>query len=75
MPSYSYKCKSCGHRFDGDAKMSAPNPPCPECKAETEKVPTAPSFHLKGGGWAEDGYHHQVGPYGSDLSGVGRSEG
>jgi putative FmdB family regulatory protein len=29
MASYSYKCPTCGHRFDAVAKMSDACPPCP----------------------------------------------
>lgn len=88
MPIYDYKCKKCGHRFEGKAKIVDPNPSCPQlvgvlnnppdaqmlpCGGETEKLITsAARFHLKGGGWAEDGYCHQRGPGGNDLSGVGR---
>lgn len=67
MPTYDYKCKKCGHKFEGFAKMSDPCPPCPKlmtfplhvepCEGETEKVFTsAAPVHFQGGGWASDGY-------------------
>lgn len=30
MPTYNYKCKQCGHEFEGFARMNDPCPPCPE---------------------------------------------
>ena len=58
MPTYDYKCKTCGHRFEGRAKMSDPPLPCPEhgCGGETEKIFTTAPVHFRGGGWAADGY-------------------
>ncbi len=68
MPIYEYKCEVCGHQFDRMMKMSEPNPPCPhcpeptngaepkECGGETTKLISGGTFHLKGGGWAADGY-------------------
>lgn len=71
MPTYTYKCTACGHRFDGVAKMMDPNPRCafvfeatwpgegePEkCGGPTEKVimPGA-AVQFVGRGWAKDGY-------------------
>lgn len=53
MPIYEYHCKACGQQVDVMQKFS--DPPlkkCPECgKSKLEKVISAPSFHLKGGGW------------------------
>lgn len=73
MPLYDFRCKVCGHTFEVNQKMSAPNPPCPYvwaesnpgegedwspviCGCETEKLITGGTFHLKGGGWAAEGY-------------------
>lgn len=72
MPTYDYKCLSCGHRFEGVAKMNDPNPPCPHeppqgmtcevtapCGGDTQKVfstGNAPAVQFNGGGWAKDGY-------------------
>jgi len=55
MPIYEYACKSCGHTFDilqkiTDDRLSV----CPECnQPELKKLPSAPSFRLKGDGWYE----------------------
>ena len=69
MPSYTFKCGSCGHRFDLQQGISDPNPLCPKdtteeadetpatCGNVTEKViVSGGTFHLKGTGWSGDGY-------------------
>lgn len=59
MPSYDYKCKKCGHIFEGQAKMNDPCPECPQplCGGVTEKVfIKAAPVHFQGGGWAASGY-------------------
>jgi putative FmdB family regulatory protein len=62
MPFYEYRCLECGHQFEKLAKMSDPNPLCPctpegaQCSGETKKLISKSDFHLKGGGWAADGY-------------------
>ena len=53
MACYEWKCQKCGHKFE---KMGAPNPLCPECLGTTEKQISSGAFHLKGGGWAAEGY-------------------
>lgn len=70
MPLYDLKCEKCGHQFEQTLKMVDPNPPCPKvvpeegateappvaCKGETKKLISGGTFHLKGSGWASDGY-------------------
>jgi hypothetical protein len=71
MPTYDYKCKQCGYKFEGKAGMNDPCPPCPvtrgsefamfdpphTCGGETEKIFTsAAPAHFQGGGWAADNY-------------------
>ncbi len=54
MPTYAYKCESCGHGADEWLKMSEANAErvCPACGKPTyRKQITAAAFHLKGGGW------------------------
>lgn len=66
MPTYSYKCKSCGAERDVIKSIHASNRPEP-CKAEAcsgkkdkekqmVKILSATPFHLKGRGWYRDGY-------------------
>ena len=58
MPIYEYGCSSCGHQFEEIQKVSdAPLTECPKCGADQlRKLISAPSFHLKGGGWYKDHY-------------------
>lgn len=53
MPIYEYQCSACGHRLEVIQKFSdAPLTDCPECgKSALQKMISAPSFQLKGGGW------------------------
>ena len=55
MPIYEYQCTKCGHQEEVLQKISdAPLKKCPECgKSAMEKMVSAPSFRLKGGGWYE----------------------
>ncbi len=55
MPIYEYKCSKCGHSLEVLQKISdAPMRKCPACgKSGLEKLVSAPSFRLKGGGWYE----------------------
>jgi putative FmdB family regulatory protein len=56
MPIFDYQCDACGHHFDilqkaGEGVLRK----CPECgKLKLRKLLSAPSFHLKGGGWFKD---------------------
>jgi len=55
MPTYAYRCESCGHASDEWLKMSEATAelPCPACGGATSyrKQVTAPAFQLKGSGW------------------------
>ena len=55
MPIYEYQCQVCGHQLEVLQKVSdAPLKKCPECgKPKLQKLLSAPSFRLKGGGWYE----------------------
>ena len=55
MPIYEYECKSCAHTFDELQKMNDERlVDCPICELpELERLLSAPSFRLKGGGWYE----------------------
>lgn len=55
MPIYEYQCTKCGFQIEVIQKISdAPLKKCPECgKAAMQKMVSAPSFRLKGGGWYE----------------------
>jgi putative FmdB family regulatory protein len=55
MPFYEYQCKACGAQVEALQKISdAPLKKCPECgKSQLQKLISAPSFRLAGGGWYE----------------------
>ena len=58
MPIYEYACAACGHQFEEWQKITdKPVKTCPKCKAKkVERLISATSFHLKGGGWYSDLY-------------------
>ena len=64
MPIYTFQCEKCEHQFTRIQRMDDPNPPCSkadedesdECGGETKKLMSPSSFHLKGGGWADENY-------------------
>ena len=53
MPTYSYKCSSCGHQLEVVQRMSEDAlKDCPDCQAPTlVKQIQAVGFALKGTGW------------------------
>jgi putative FmdB family regulatory protein len=55
MPFYEYQCRACGAQVEVLQKISdAPLKKCPECgKSQLQKLISAPSFRLAGGGWYE----------------------
>ena len=58
MPTYEYQCNSCDEEFELRRKRKEPSPVvCPACgKEDCKKLISASSFHLKGGGWYDEGY-------------------
>ena len=64
MPMYEYRCPKCGHTVEKLQGFDAEAPTCEKgCTEEKTKEPvktkrliSQTSFHLKGGGWAKDGY-------------------
>ncbi len=55
MPIYEYRCSKCGHELEILQKFSdAPLVQCPACgEDQLQKLVSAASFRLKGGGWYE----------------------
>ena len=55
MPIYEYRCSKCGHQMEVLQKMSdEPLVHCPSCQEDgLQKLVSAASFRLKGGGWYE----------------------
>lgn len=57
MPLYEYKCHLCGKTFEVIQKFSdEPLKVHAECGGATERVLSAPAFHLKGSGWYATDY-------------------
>ena len=57
MPTYCYECTECGTQIE--VRQSISDPPltnCEFCNGELRKIIQLSSFHLKGNGWAKDGY-------------------
>ena len=58
MPIYEYGCAACGKTFEEWQKIS--EPPLTACKLcgdrAVERLLSASSFSLKGGGWYKDLY-------------------
>ncbi|HEY5789711.1 MAG TPA: zinc ribbon domain-containing protein [Gammaproteobacteria bacterium] len=55
MPIYEYRCGNCGHELEAIQKISDPVlVECPSCQRQSlQRLISAPSFRLKGGGWYE----------------------
>jgi putative FmdB family regulatory protein len=52
MPTYEYRCRSCGHTFDVVQAMSDETlTVCPVCGGELRKVFAAPAISFKGSGF------------------------
>jgi putative FmdB family regulatory protein len=52
MPTYQYRCKTCGHNFDVFQKFSEePLTTCPECGGEVRRVLQPAGIIFKGSGW------------------------
>jgi putative FmdB family regulatory protein len=53
MPTYEYRCTSCGHEFEKFQRMSdEPRAECPECSAEAQRrLSGGAGFLFKGSGF------------------------
>jgi putative FmdB family regulatory protein len=52
MPTYSYRCAGCGHKFDIFQRFSDnPLTECPECQGQLKKVLHPVGVVFKGTGW------------------------
>jgi putative FmdB family regulatory protein len=57
MPIYEYQCEKCEDVSEAIQKFSdEPLTECKECGGKLKKMISSGSFHLKGQGWAKDGY-------------------
>ena len=56
MPIFDYNCSSCKKNKEVLQKSGDPPPTCSACQKTMKRELSAPSFHLKGGGWYKDHY-------------------
>ena len=62
MPTYGYRCKSCGHEFEILQKMSdAPLTTCPKCSGVLQKQVYAAGVIFKGSGYYTTDYKGKSG--------------
>ena len=77
MPTYEYECTK-GHHFEVVQRMTdEPLKRCTQCRSKVQRLISASSFILKGGGWYSDGYSSSKGGggNGSDSSTSSRDSG
>ena len=67
MPVYEFEC-SCGKVSEELVKMGTHSITCPQCGKRANKILSACSFELKGGGWYADGYSSRGGKTNSKIS-------
>ena len=61
MPLYEYRCHKCGKTFEVLQKFSdKPLRKHPDCGGSVERLVSASSFQLKGGGWYAEGYSKEA---------------
>lgn len=58
MPIYEYECQACGRQMEAQQRITeSPLVDCPTChQPRLQRLISATSFTLKGGGWYKDGY-------------------
>lgn len=60
MALYDYQCSECKEIFEVNQSVhDEPLKDCPKCKSKDslQRLIGSSYFHLKGGGWASQGYH------------------
>lgn len=68
MPTYEYECEA-GHRFDKVQKITDDRlTRCEICEAPVERLISASSFILKGGGWYAHDYTKKPGTADGDAA-------
>jgi len=56
MPIYEYECPKCGAFEHSQSIHDRPLHKCPKCRRKVQRLISATSFQLKGGGWYAQGY-------------------
>ena len=71
MPTYVYRCKTCGHRFEAIQKMTdQPLFDCPECEGKVARLLFPPGIVFKGSGFHVNDYPSST----SSAPGNGKKE-
>jgi len=83
MPTYDYRCKRCGHRFEAfQSIVSVPIKVCPSCHGETVErlISGGAGIIFKGSGFYETDYKRKSGgdghthPKGKIIDSTGESD-
>jgi putative FmdB family regulatory protein len=70
MPTYSYKCTICGHRFDKEQRITeSPLKECPVCAGHVRRVINQVGVVFKGSGFYVTDNRH-----GASANGKGKTE-
>ena len=70
MPTYSYKCTNCGHRFDKEQRITeSPLKECPVCAGHVRRVISQVGVVFKGTGFYVTDNRH-----GASTNGKGKTE-
>jgi putative FmdB family regulatory protein len=56
MPIYEYECPKCGAFEHSQSIHDRPLHKCPKCRRKVQRLISASSFQLRGGGWYAQGY-------------------
>lgn len=68
MPTYVYRCTSCGHQFERTQKMSDdPVTDCEVCDGAVTRLLFAPAIHFKGSGFHNTDYGTKRRPVGGEA--------
>ncbi|HET7338885.1 MAG TPA: zinc ribbon domain-containing protein [Candidatus Dormibacteraeota bacterium] len=78
MPTYGYRCTSCGHQFEVFQRMSAdPVETCPNCQGKVTRMLYPTGVVFKGSGYYSTDYKgsgSSASSNGSSASSDGKSE-
>jgi len=76
MPTYGYRCGSCGHQFEIVQRMTAePLTECPKCHGKLSKVLYPVGISFKGSGFYTTDYKAAGKEAGSSSNGTAPKEG
>ena len=60
MPTYTYQCKKCKHKFDVLHRLYDPPPKCEECGKRVRRLIQPPAgIHFKGSGFYATDYKNK----------------